>query len=202
MQLTVQIGVVFLNLGWIFFFFQPDPLAVFVQKRSSETAVKFCLQSTSEMTWTTPIPSEITSTPPSKITWTSPTPSEITSTPPSKITWTSPTPSEISSTPPSQKTWKTPIPSDKITSKPQSKMTWTRRVESGNINSKINVLKECCTNFYRKRIKIDLIRSYYMTTNQCSKTGIILVTARSHICVDPADAWVQSVRKTLDKKSS
>ncbi|KAF3697543.1 C-C motif chemokine 14 Chemokine CC-1/CC-3 [Channa argus] len=61
--------------------------------------------------------------------------------------------------------------------------------------------KECCFDFYPRRIKKDLIRSYYMTDNQCSKTGIILVTARSHICMDPADAWVQSIKKTLDEKS-
>ncbi|KAK2862662.1 hypothetical protein Q5P01_002195 [Channa striata] len=61
--------------------------------------------------------------------------------------------------------------------------------------------KDCCFDFYKGKLRKDLIMSYYETDNQCSKTGIVLVTVRSRrICVNAADPWVQSVKKMLDEK--
>nr|XP_019955653.1 PREDICTED: C-C motif chemokine 3-like [Paralichthys olivaceus] len=61
---------------------------------------------------------------------------------------------------------------------------------------------DCCFNFYSRRVKKTLIKSYYMTDSRCSKMGVILVTQKSrHICVDPDVQWVQGIMKFLDEKN-
>ncbi|XP_047439591.1 C-C motif chemokine 13-like [Mugil cephalus] len=61
---------------------------------------------------------------------------------------------------------------------------------------------DCCFTYYTRRIRKDLIKSYYMTDNRCPKTAAILVTARSrHICVDPSETWVAGIMKHLDEGS-
>ncbi|KAG8006303.1 hypothetical protein GBF38_005551 [Nibea albiflora] len=58
MQWTVQVIVVLLNVAWIFFFLQPDPFSVSVQRRSSERSDEemlfrqFCIQPHPDMNWT------------------------------------------------------------------------------------------------------------------------------------------------------
>ncbi|XP_072232318.1 eotaxin-like [Leuresthes tenuis] len=85
----------------------------------------------------------------------------------------------------------------------------------------------CCFEFYPRKIRKNLINSYYMTDNRCPKTAAMLcfymkikhfiltmtstvpllclsfVTEkkRSHICVDPSLSWVKNIMEGLDKKS-
>ncbi|XP_047442632.1 C-C motif chemokine 4-like, partial [Mugil cephalus] len=61
----------------------------------------------------------------------------------------------------------------------------------------------CCFAYYTRRIRKDLIKSYYMTDNRCPIPAAILVTTRSrHICVDPSESWVVSIMRHLDPSFS
>ncbi|XP_040886860.1 uncharacterized protein LOC121176833 isoform X2 [Toxotes jaculatrix] len=51
MQWTVQVGVALLNVVWVAFFLQPDPLLVFVQRRSTDTYEEFCIKPPPDMNW-------------------------------------------------------------------------------------------------------------------------------------------------------
>ncbi|XP_028998909.1 C-C motif chemokine 3-like [Betta splendens] len=60
---------------------------------------------------------------------------------------------------------------------------------------------ECCFSYSPRRIKKDLIKSYYVTDERCTKPGIILVTENSRTCVDPNQSWVKGLRNYLNKKT-
>ncbi|XP_044039701.1 C-C motif chemokine 3-like [Siniperca chuatsi] len=61
---------------------------------------------------------------------------------------------------------------------------------------------DCCFKFYPRRVKKNLIHSYYMTDYRCPKTGAILVTQKSrHICADPNLSWVENIMKSVDESS-
>ncbi|XP_041820540.1 C-C motif chemokine 4 homolog [Chelmon rostratus] len=60
----------------------------------------------------------------------------------------------------------------------------------------------CCFRFYPRRMKKSFIKSYYMTDDRCPKTGVILVSRKSHpICADPNLSWVENIMKSLDMES-
>ncbi|KAM4537373.1 C-C motif chemokine 36.1 [Odontesthes bonariensis] len=62
---------------------------------------------------------------------------------------------------------------------------------------------DCCFKYYPRRIRKDLIKSYYMTDYRCPRAAAIFVTGDKgrHICVDPSLSWVEGVMKSLDEKS-
>ncbi|CAN9509695.1 unnamed protein product [Ophioblennius macclurei] len=63
--------------------------------------------------------------------------------------------------------------------------------------------KNCCFDYYPKRISKKYIRTYFVTESRCLKPGIILITAKSNkqICVNPNETWVQNLTTALDKES-
>ncbi|KAM9718371.1 C-C motif chemokine 36.1 [Menidia menidia] len=61
---------------------------------------------------------------------------------------------------------------------------------------------DCCFKLYPRRIKKDLIKSYYVTDYRCPKPGVIFVSnAGRHICVDKNLPWVEGIMRSLDEKS-
>ncbi|XP_029932398.1 C-C motif chemokine 36.1 [Myripristis murdjan] len=61
--------------------------------------------------------------------------------------------------------------------------------------------EDCCFAFYPRRVNKNLIASYYLTDQRCTRTGAIIVTKRGkHICVDPNLSWVQGIMKLLDER--
>uniref|UniRef100_A0A3Q1GXS6 C-C motif chemokine n=1 Tax=Acanthochromis polyacanthus TaxID=80966 RepID=A0A3Q1GXS6_9TELE len=63
-------------------------------------------------------------------------------------------------------------------------------------------LDSCCFSYHLRRIKKDLVSSYFVTDNRCTKPGVVLVTQNSYrICVDPNLSWVQGIMKYVDEKT-
>ncbi|XP_074518249.1 C-C motif chemokine 36.1 [Halichoeres trimaculatus] len=62
--------------------------------------------------------------------------------------------------------------------------------------------ENCCFQFYPRRVKKDLISSYYSTDSRCAKSGVILVTQKSrNICADPNLSWVIGIMKMVDERT-
>ncbi|CAN9509693.1 unnamed protein product [Ophioblennius macclurei] len=62
--------------------------------------------------------------------------------------------------------------------------------------------KNCCFDYYPKKISKKYIRTYFVTDSRCSKPGIILITKKQKkICVDPKDPWFPNLTTALDKES-
>ncbi|XP_051799837.1 C-C motif chemokine 36.1 isoform X1 [Acanthochromis polyacanthus] len=63
-------------------------------------------------------------------------------------------------------------------------------------------LDSCCFSYHLRRIKKDLVSSYFVTDNRCTKPGVVLVTKQSRrICADPSLSWVEGIMKDIDEKS-
>ncbi|XP_067381031.1 eotaxin-like [Channa argus] len=55
--------------------------------------------------------------------------------------------------------------------------------------------KACCFEFYSKKVRKELVKSYYITDQRCAKVGAILKTQRARICVNPAVPWVEKTEE-------
>ncbi|XP_032947686.1 C-C motif chemokine 3-like [Rhinolophus ferrumequinum] len=50
----------------------------------------------------------------------------------------------------------------------------------------------CCFSYSAKQLPRKFIASYYETSSQCSKPGVIFQTKKQRqVCADPSEAWVQ-----------
>ncbi|XP_077021233.1 C-C motif chemokine 14 [Tamandua tetradactyla] len=59
---------------------------------------------------------------------------------------------------------------------------------------------ECCFSYITRRIPRLRVASYYETSSQCSKPGIVFVTTKGYtICANPSDSWVQDYIKDLEE---
>ncbi|XP_055983604.1 C-C motif chemokine 3-like isoform X3 [Sorex fumeus] len=59
---------------------------------------------------------------------------------------------------------------------------------------------DCCLKFATRVLPLRLIDSYYKTSSQCSRPGIIFITKRGYlICANPSDRWVQNHIKNLQE---
>uniref|UniRef100_A0A8C3YF08 C-C motif chemokine n=1 Tax=Catagonus wagneri TaxID=51154 RepID=A0A8C3YF08_9CETA len=55
---------------------------------------------------------------------------------------------------------------------------------------------DCCFTYLARAIPRERISSYYETSSQCTKPGIIFITKRNReICTNPGDTWVQEYIK-------
>uniref|UniRef100_A0AAX7VI87 Chemokine interleukin-8-like domain-containing protein n=1 Tax=Astatotilapia calliptera TaxID=8154 RepID=A0AAX7VI87_ASTCA len=60
----------------------------------------------------------------------------------------------------------------------------------------------CCFKFYPRRIRANLVESYYMTDHRCPKPAAIFITKKGRsLCMDPSLSWVDSIMKTLDEST-
>ncbi|XP_028355420.1 C-C motif chemokine 14 [Physeter macrocephalus] len=59
---------------------------------------------------------------------------------------------------------------------------------------------ECCFSYMIRAVRRQRISSYYETSSQCSKPGIVFITKKGHyICANPSDDWVQAYIKELEE---
>ncbi|XP_054989899.1 C-C motif chemokine 23 isoform X2 [Sorex araneus] len=57
---------------------------------------------------------------------------------------------------------------------------------------------ECCFKFATRVLPLRLIDTFYKTSSQCARPGIIFITKRGNlICANPSDRWVQKHIKNL-----
>uniref|UniRef100_A0A8C2BGY3 Chemokine (C-C motif) ligand 39, duplicate 2 n=1 Tax=Cyprinus carpio TaxID=7962 RepID=A0A8C2BGY3_CYPCA len=54
------------------------------------------------------------------------------------------------------------------------------------------VPEKCCFNFIDFQIPTNKIVSALRTGSHCPSPGIVVTTARTEFCVDPAEAWIKS----------
>ncbi|XP_026150504.1 uncharacterized protein LOC113123009 [Mastacembelus armatus] len=229
MQWTVQVSVVLLNIVWIAFFIHPDPLSVFVQRRSSDDEMlfgEFCIElplvkitktnsnsTTSEENPSLPV--NKTKSPQDCIETNTQEKHQYTS----ESSHTELRPAAPGCEPKildrkettnhphfvlGQTTTARPVlgPGSRTPVK-ETDLTPPAPGAKPKTKDRFNInLDNCCWKFYPKRIKKDLLISYQMTDHRCLRKGVIFVTQKSHrICVDPSLSWVQNIMKTLDEKS-
>uniref|UniRef100_A0A4W2BSX1 Chemokine interleukin-8-like domain-containing protein n=1 Tax=Bos indicus x Bos taurus TaxID=30522 RepID=A0A4W2BSX1_BOBOX len=59
---------------------------------------------------------------------------------------------------------------------------------------------ECCLTYVSRPVPRQRVSSYYETSSQCPKPGIIFITKKGHyICANPRDGWVQDYIKELEE---
>ncbi|XDB60694.1 PREDICTED: C-C motif chemokine 14 [Capra hircus] len=59
---------------------------------------------------------------------------------------------------------------------------------------------ECCLTYVSRAVPRQRISSYYETSSQCSKPGIVFITKKGHyICANPRDGWVRDYIKELEE---
>ncbi|XP_012868711.1 PREDICTED: C-C motif chemokine 14 [Dipodomys ordii] len=59
---------------------------------------------------------------------------------------------------------------------------------------------ECCFTYITRAISRERITSYYETSSECSKPGVIFITKKNHsICANPKDEWVQDLIMDLEE---
>ncbi|XP_020792288.1 C-C motif chemokine 36.1 [Boleophthalmus pectinirostris] len=62
--------------------------------------------------------------------------------------------------------------------------------------------ENCCFRVYPRVIGPRRIRSYTLTDERCTRSGVIFVTQKNlNVCVDPNLRWVQDIMKKLDQSS-
>ncbi|XP_040886859.1 uncharacterized protein LOC121176833 isoform X1 [Toxotes jaculatrix] len=198
MQWTVQVGVALLNVVWVAFFLQPDPLLVFVQRRSTDTYEEFCIKPPPDMNW-------ISTVQPDNIRTASEEPVQRTSTDSSEEVF-------LQTTSEMKQTWIV---------QPDNINAASEEYEPGNLHEpgirrKFETnpvgpphqwrpaslfVDGCCFGFAPRRVPKRFISSYYVTGPWCPMHGVILVIQeRVHICVDPSLPWVYRVMESLDQK--
>ncbi|XP_004608911.1 C-C motif chemokine 3-like [Sorex araneus] len=61
----------------------------------------------------------------------------------------------------------------------------------------------CCFSYASRPVQRKFIVSYFETSSQCSKPGIIFQTKKGRqICANPSEAWVQDLINALEQSSS
>ncbi|XP_057357157.1 C-C motif chemokine 13 [Manis pentadactyla] len=66
----------------------------------------------------------------------------------------------------------------------------------------LSALSTCCFTFNNKRIPLQKLKSYRITSSQCPQEAVILRTKLGKdICVSPKEMWVQNYMKHLDQQS-
>ncbi|XP_068946024.1 C-C motif chemokine 2-like [Petaurus breviceps papuanus] len=61
----------------------------------------------------------------------------------------------------------------------------------------------CCFDYTTRKIPLNRVVSYEVTSSRCAKEGVIFVTRRGlQICTNPKEQWVQDIRDHLDKKNA
>ncbi|ELR53548.1 C-C motif chemokine 14 [Bos mutus] len=59
---------------------------------------------------------------------------------------------------------------------------------------------ECCLTYVSRPVPRQRVSSYYETSSQCPKPGIVFITKKGHyICANPRDGWVQDYIKELEE---
>ncbi|XP_055433287.1 C-C motif chemokine 14-like [Bubalus kerabau] len=59
---------------------------------------------------------------------------------------------------------------------------------------------ECCLTYVSRPVPRQRVSSYYETSSQCSKPGIVFITKKgNYICANPCDGWVQDYIKELEE---
>ncbi|MXQ84501.1 hypothetical protein E5288_WYG020935 [Bos mutus] len=59
---------------------------------------------------------------------------------------------------------------------------------------------ECCLTYVSRPVPRQRVSSYYETSSQCPKPGIVFITKKGHyICANPHDGWVQDYIKELEE---
>ncbi|XP_072488427.1 C-C motif chemokine 22 isoform X2 [Notamacropus eugenii] len=59
----------------------------------------------------------------------------------------------------------------------------------------------CCRNFVQFPLPLKVLTTFYYTSKNCRKRGVILKTVKKlEICADPQKVWVQRALATLKKK--
>ncbi|XP_015995601.2 C-C motif chemokine 3-like [Rousettus aegyptiacus] len=57
---------------------------------------------------------------------------------------------------------------------------------------RMNIAPTCCFSYVSHRIPHRRVVSYFRTSNQCPKHGVVFLTKNGRrICANPRDAWVQ-----------
>ncbi|KAI4891825.1 hypothetical protein NFI96_020924 [Prochilodus magdalenae] len=61
--------------------------------------------------------------------------------------------------------------------------------------------KSCCFDFVRQPVKLNMVRSYSYTSQQCSKQAVLFSMKRGRqVCAKTTDPWVQELIKVLSSK--
>ncbi|KAL7885340.1 hypothetical protein AOLI_G00056350 [Acnodon oligacanthus] len=61
--------------------------------------------------------------------------------------------------------------------------------------------KSCCFNYIRHPVKLDMVRGYSFTSQQCSKQAVLFMMKKGRqVCARPTEAWVQDHIKVLNSK--
>uniref|UniRef100_A0AAY5EDL9 C-C motif chemokine n=1 Tax=Electrophorus electricus TaxID=8005 RepID=A0AAY5EDL9_ELEEL len=62
--------------------------------------------------------------------------------------------------------------------------------------------RTCCFDFIDKSIKLNNVRSYKLTRQQCNKEAVLFkMISGKEICVDPASDWVNDHMKAVDQRT-
>ncbi|XP_043075734.1 C-C motif chemokine 24-like [Puntigrus tetrazona] len=60
-------------------------------------------------------------------------------------------------------------------------------------------LENCCLSYRKKQIPLQQIVRYHITSPECDKCGIIIITkAQRKVCADPTEEWVKRLMKLPD----
>ncbi|KAG9272026.1 C-C motif chemokine 3-like 1 [Astyanax mexicanus] len=63
--------------------------------------------------------------------------------------------------------------------------------------------KACCFEFTSTPVKLNMVKSFSFTSQQCSKEAILFVMKRGRqVCAKPSDPWVQKHIQLLQNKMS
>uniref|UniRef100_A0A8C1UZG4 Chemokine interleukin-8-like domain-containing protein n=1 Tax=Cyprinus carpio TaxID=7962 RepID=A0A8C1UZG4_CYPCA len=62
----------------------------------------------------------------------------------------------------------------------------------------------CCVQFYKNKIPLKLVVSFYRTRSNCPISAIVFRTAagREEFCVDPESTWVKGHVDKVDKRTT
>ncbi|XP_051573875.1 C-C motif chemokine 4 homolog [Myxocyprinus asiaticus] len=73
-------------------------------------------------------------------------------------------------------------------------------LQSGVMGNNAKTPKECCFNYYERRIPPNKVDSYTETRSDCPKAGVIFTTKKPlRICVNPQLSWVKKIMQQIDE---